>query len=179
MSFDEGFNPEMTSDEDFQAKFAALLQEHNLGLPDLCVRAGVPYATAYEAIKKGAYGLHETQNTLHRLLQVFGLGIDYLLVGMAPATGAPKFQPHRNEPESEASAMDRRRRVRTLAWDFCIRANITRSHRRALATYCVSLVDGKPTHTLLKAARHRVPRTVTDVAYIYDQLLRDGFFQGH
>jgi hypothetical protein len=168
MSSDDGFNPEMTSDEDFRGKFSALLDERNIKLERLCVDIGISFEIALEAIHRGAYGLPGTSNILQMLLQPFGLGLEWLFAGQAPAKPAMRYQ--------EASLTEQRRQLRTLAWDFALRNNIPEKHRRRLAMHVVSILDNRPAHTLLKAARPGVPRNMTDMAYHYQRLLKEGFF---
>lgn len=182
MSSDEGFNPEMTSDEDFQAKFAALLDEYNINLAELCRRVGTSEADAREAIREGTYGLPQTSNTLQRLLAPFGLGIDYLLGTSSTPSHAPwqiakhdqSCSPTRDQ--MVLSPIDQRRALRTLTWQFNIRNNVPRPHRRIFATYIVEQYGAKLGHTLVRAARPGAPRSMTDFAYIYNRLLRQGFF---
>src|SRR5438309_56674 len=83
MSFDDGFNPSMTSDEDFKAKFASLMDEYEISFPELCLRAQIIQSDAMYAIQSGTYGLPATSTTLQRLLSVFGVGLEWLISGSA------------------------------------------------------------------------------------------------
>lgn len=171
MSFDEGYNPDMTSDEDFRAKFAYLLDEYQVTFSAMCSRSGVDESQAFRAISQGTYGLPGTATTLQRLLVVFGLGLEWLLSGEALRSTAKHGHTAVASPEVRQR---RRRQLRALTWDFIIRYGIPRAHRRPLVEYVLSTLENRPTHTLLKAARPAaVPRTMTDVGYLYNQMKRD------
>lgn len=162
MTFDDGFHPEMTSSEDFRAKFAALLHDRGIGLPELCRTVGVDPGTAQRAIEQGTYGLSANTQVLQRLLAFFRLDLSWLL--LSPA----------NFPKSRD---ERRFSLRQLVWQFVLAdEDFPWMHRVPLVEYVVRIFDEKPAHSLQVAARTGLPRTVLDVGYIYERLLRQGYF---
>src|SRR4051812_27451791 len=80
-SFDDGFHLGMTSSDDFRSKFAAILDEQQIGARTMCQRAGVDYDEGLRAIELGTQGLPMTIPTLQRLLSVFGLDMSWLVSG--------------------------------------------------------------------------------------------------
>jgi hypothetical protein len=162
MTFDDGFNPEMTSREDFRAKLAAVLNERGIGFTALCEMAGVLPSTAQRAVELGTYGLPSTSNTLIQLLGPLGLKLDWLI-------DAPVSAPKLDE--------DKRQRLREIVWQFILRKDdFPWKHRRPLLDYELAKLGVRPQNTVLRAARSPIPRNVTDVAYDYERLKNEGYF---
>jgi hypothetical protein len=159
MSFDEGFHLGMTSDDDFRAKFAALMTYHELSFSALCAQAGVDQNVAQTAIELGTYGLQQHSTTLQRLLSPLGMDLSWLL----------------NAPSEYAQSIeDKRLELFELVFEFAIRNEIPRSHRKPLIKRVMQKLDSAPANSLNIAARVGLPRTMSDVAYIYQDLLREG-----
>jgi transcriptional regulator with XRE-family HTH domain len=175
-SFDDGFHLGMTSSDDFRSKFVSLMDERNISAKAMCQRAGVSLDDGMRAIQMGSMGLPNTLPTLQRLLAVFGVDISWLLNG--PEYVQQKKRVEGKEPleDHEATELSKRRALRTLVWDFIIRNQVPPTHRRPLVLYVLDLLESKPRHTMKIAARIPVPRTVMDVAYLYERLLAEGFF---
>lgn len=164
MSFDDGFGGPSNSGEDFRAKFVAAWQEKGFTFEELCLRAGVAQKDASRAIELGSGGLPATLPVLQRLLSALGLDEGYLFSAQSD------FKPR--------TPTDRRRAARTLAWDFALRpgSGVAREHRSALALYCADLVSGKPSSSMVRAARPQVLRTTLDIAFEYKRLVAQGYF---
>ncbi len=161
MGFDDGYNPDMTAEEDFSYKITSLLHQHNMKFEQLVGLADVDYSTAHEAIMRGADGLPATSETLQKLLAVFRIGLDYLL---NPNPGGPRT------PEEE------RQNLRDRAWQFCRRYDVPRHHCIPFVNHVLSLLDTKPTHTMQLAARWQIPHGMLGFVSLYEQLRRDGHF---
>lgn len=168
MSFDDGDGSMMNSDADFRARFVGAMTEAGLTFNQLCAKAGVDTVQAKEAIAKGTYGLPATLPILQCLLRALGLDESYLFGSY-----------HQQAPTGgRASTVDRRRQVRTLAWDFGLRSSpkISNPRIRQLADYCANLINVRPSTSVLQAARPPIPRTTLDVAFIYKRLDQQGYF---
>lgn len=162
MTFDDGFNPEMTSDEDFRAKFAALLYERGIGFPELCKQVRVDPGMAQRAIEQGTYGLPENTQVLQRLLAPFQLDLSWLLLGSTKLPNAKNDRPFA---------------LRKLVWQYIFAdENFPWRHRGPLLGHIERMFDEKPDHSLQYAARTGLPRTMLDVGYIYQRLQRQGYF---
>jgi hypothetical protein len=162
MSFDEGPTDGLTSDSDFRHKMAALLDEYQISFQSLCIRANVDYWKAHYAVEQGALGLPANLPILQQLLFPLGFDINYFL---SPTPISVKSEP------------EKRRQLRTLVWDYIIRGDIPREHRRPLVEYVLSLLQSRPTSTMRLAARVGIPRTMTDVAFVYEDMKRRGLIQ--
>ena len=162
MTMDDGCGPDMTSDDDFRAKFCALCETRRLSFGQLCAQAGVDQGAATEAIARGTYGLPASQSILVPLLNVFGLDLSWLLAGhSAPA---PR-------------QLGRRFELFELVYQFALRNEIPKSHRRVLIAHAMEKLDSQPTHSLKMAARVGIPRTMADIAYLYQRLCDEGAFE--
>lgn len=166
MTSDDGFGSDFTSGSDLRARFAAAIQESGMTFSEVCRRAGVSETEAQQAIEEGTYGFPRTMNVLVPLMNVLGLDNSYI----GRSGSGPNLR--------KKSKMEVRRAARTLAWDFALRnkKRVPRSHRRPLASYCADLAAARLSHTVVKAARPQAPRTTIDVSFIYERLLREGFF---
>lgn len=162
MSNDDG-NCGMTSADDFRAKFNSLVLTTKLKLQDACIRVGVDYDSAVQAIAAGTYGLPENQNTLHRVLQAYGKGFSWLVS---------------STDEGDQNLAEVRTSVFALVYDYCFRAGVSKHERSRLIKYIMNIVDSKPTNTQSFAARTGVPRTSMDVARIHRQISRESDGRG-
>lgn len=159
MSFDDGFQLGMTSDDDFRAKFMALMRFHNVKFEDWCRVAGVNPNTAQDAINRGTYGLPATSGTLQQMLCVYGMDLSWLINGPAVR---------------DTSTDAKRLELFELVYQFALRNDIPKKHRQVLIENVMAKIDNAPSTSVRLAARVGVPRTMADVGYLYKDLLRRG-----
>lgn len=166
MTFDDGADSQFrTSHEDFRSKVAALLEESGTSFREACKTAGLDPAAVQNALERGTYGMPGTLTVINQFLAQFGVGIDWLLAPTGP----------------EVPGCDEKRlKLRKLTWDFMLRdAKFPSMDRRPFVNYVLSLLDARQTSTMRLAARTAIPRTMVDLAFLYDRLVKEGFFKAN
>lgn len=147
-----------SSEDDFRSRVATICLVRGISFSELCLRAGVDEGRALEAILLGREGLPESSNILVKLSNAAGVGPEFIFDG-----------------DRRAFVSDQERaKVFELICSYCTRSGTPPCDRMVLVREIMGRLDQLPTDSMTLAARARMPKTMIDMRYEHDRLIRDG-----